>query len=243
MKTLPALALALVLLPGPLLANDEKSQSGLRDPRIQTIRYDPDHVAVLRGTLGYQFMLEFDPSEKIQTVSIGDSLAWQVTPNRGANVLFLKPMSRSSTNLTVLTDLRRYAFELAVAPKSAAEPVLYIARISYPPPAVAIPIGAPPRDVPPSVVNSAYRMTGSTSERPLHIFDDGHMTYFEWAPDAGLPAIFALSAEGQESLVNFMVRNPYVVVDQVSPGFVLRDGKEVVKVVNEGIGPVARGLR
>lgn len=214
---------------------------GTEDSRIQTIQYDINQVVLLRGTLGYQFMLEFDPAEKIETVSIGDSLGWQVTPNRKANVLFVKPVSRSTTNLTVLTDMRRYSFELRVAPPNDDAPVLYVARMVYPPPAQAVAVESPKPDPPPVAANSAYIMTGSQKERPLRIFDDGHMTYFEWTSDDPLPAIFAVSDEGTESLVNYVIRGPYVVVDQISPGFALRDGKNVIKIVNHGkIPAVAR---
>jgi type IV secretion system protein VirB9 len=178
-------------------------------------------------------MIEFDPGEKIQTASIGDSLGWQVTPNRQANVLFLKPMSPSNTNLTVLTDQRRYAFELQVTQREAHEPVLYIARMVYPAPQKAISV-LPQPETPPKVANNAYAMSGSKAEQPLRIFDDGHMTYFEWAPDAALPAIFALSGDGSESLVNCIIRGPYVVVDQLARGFVLRNGKDVAKIANHG---------
>lgn len=209
---------------------------GTLDPRIQTIPYDPDQVVLLSGTMGYQFMLEFDPGEKIETVSIGDALAWQVTPNRKADVLFVKPVLRSTTNLTVLTDMRRYAFELKVAPSHASTPVLYIARILYPQPAKAmvVPPSPPPPDPAPVIANYYYTMTGSTAERPAHIFDDGHKTYFQWAAGGALPAIFAVSDDGAESLVNYVLRGPYVVVDQVAPGFVLRDGKEITRIVNHG---------
>lgn len=217
----------------------ELPQPGAVDARIQTIPYDPNQVVLLRGTLGYQVMLEFDPSEKIETVSIGDALGWQVTPNRRADVLFLKPLSRSVTNLTVLTNLRRYAFELRVVPKSANEPVLYVARMTYPPPAQAIPVPPEP-EAPPVVANNAYSMSGATTDRPVKIFDDGHKTYFQWRPDQALPAIFAVSKEGAESLVNYVIRGAYVVVDQVAAAFVLRDGKEVTKVINNGPVGAAR---
>ena len=211
---------------------------GTLDPRIQTIPYNPDQVALLRGTLGYQFMLEFDPAEKIETVSIGDALGWQVTPNRKSNVLFLKPVSRSATNLTVLTNLRRYAFELQVVPENADVPILYIARMVYPQPAqIAAASPQPAPDQPPRVANSAYSMTGSKRERPDRIFDDGRMTYFEWPATDALPAIFAVSDDGSESLVNYFIRGPYVVVDQIARAFVLRDGKETIKVINGGPVP------
>jgi len=239
MKRLAAV-LAVMVLAGLRPAQAlELPQPGAVDARIQTIPYDPNQVVLLRGTLGYQFMLEFDPSEKIETVSIGDALGWQVTPNRRADVLFLKPLAHSVTNLTVLTNLRRYAFELRVVPQSAQEPLLYIARMTYAPPAQAIPIQPEPA-VPPTAANSAYSMSGATTDRPAKIFDDGHMTYFQWRADQALPAIFAVSKEGAESLVNYVIRGDYVVVDQLAAGFVLRDGKEVTKVVNNGLAGGAR---
>ena len=58
-------------------------------------------------------LIEFGASERIENIAIGDSLSWQVTPNKKADLLFLKPIDRSpSTNMTVVTNLRRYNFEL-----------------------------------------------------------------------------------------------------------------------------------
>ncbi len=207
---------------------------GQLDARIQTIAYDPDQVVLLRGTLGYQFMLEFASDERIETVSIGNSVDWQVTPNRKADVLFIKPIGHSGrTNLTVLTDQRRYAFELRQDDPKVGVPVLFIARMVYPQPAQAVQEKLPPpSDAPPVVVNNAYTITGSQAERPIRVFDDGHMTYFEWAKNGALPAIFAVAADGSESLVNYVVRGPYVVVEQVASRFMLRDGKEVAMVDN-----------
>ena len=115
------------------------------------------------------------------------------------------------------------------------EPLLYIARMVYPQPVQASVVETPPPpDPPPVVVNYYYTMTGSKENRPQHIFDDGHKTYFQWTSDGALPAIFAVSDDGGESLVNFVLHGPYVVVDQLAPGFVLRNGKEVITVTNRG---------
>jgi type IV secretion system protein VirB9 len=228
-KLFPVAMLLALLLPA---AAEQLPEREIADPRIQSIPYDPNHVTLLRGTLGYQFMLQFDQGEKIETVSIGDSQAWQVTPNRKANVLFLKPVLRSATNLTVLTDQRRYAFELQVAPQKSDFPILYIAQMVYPAPAQAIAM-EPPKESEPVAANSDYRMSGPEGQRPLRIFDDGRMTYFEWAAGTPLPAIFAVTSGG-ESLVNYVIRGRYVVVDEVAPAFVLRNGKDVVQVTNQG---------
>ena len=243
MRALVFAALMAVTVPAAGLAA-ENPHPGALDPRIQTIDYDPDQVVLLHGALGYQFMLEFAPGERIETVSIGDAMGWQVTPNRRANVLFIKPIDKSSTtNLTVLTDSRRYAFELRVAPPDSVAPALYIARMVYPQPALAVAEDSPPPvpEAPPVIANASYAVRGAEGIKPAQIFDDGHMTYFEWRPDVSTPAIFAVSADGSESLVNYVVRGPYVVVDQISARFELRDGKQVATVVNQALPQLARG--
>jgi len=241
MRAAALIILALLLAPAAAAARDNP-RPGLLDPRIQTIEYDPNQVVVLRGTLGYQFMLEFDAGERIETVSIGDALGWQVTPNRKANVLFIKPVDRQAvTNLTVLTDQRRYVFELTVAPRGGAAPVLFVARMVYPQPAVAAveTTAALEPETPPVVANSAYAIAGAAENRPIRVFDDGRQTYFEWAPDSAIPAIFGIAADGAEGLVNYAVRGPYVVVQQLASRFILRNGKQVATVTNLGYAPLA----
>ena len=235
--------LILALLSAPAISSaGEAPRPGYVDPRVQTVRYDAEQVVLLRGVLGYQMMLEFAPDERLESVSIGDSLGWQVTPNRRANVLFLKPIDRTSTNMNVVTSLRRYAFDLRVAGKSAATSGLpYVVRFRYPAPAVAIQELAPP-DPPPEIVNSAYSIAGASETAPAQVFDDGRRTYFAWPPQAATPAIFAVTADGTEGLVNSGVRGGYTVVDQLAGRFVLRNGKQVTTVVNQAY-PASGRLR
>jgi type IV secretion system protein VirB9 len=216
-----------------VLATDAKAQTDTPPyPRIQVVDYSPDTVVPIRGELGYQLMLEFGPEERIENVSIGDSLAWQVTPNRRANILFLKPVDGAATNMTVVTDLRRYVFDLEVLPKGSRR-APYSLRFAYPEPGVAIPVEvpvAPPE--PPRVANAAYVIEGSRESAPVRVFDDGRMTYFEYPADGAMPAIFAVASDGSESIVNFVVRGPYVVVDQLAARFALRNGARVATVTN-----------
>lgn len=203
------------------------------DPRIQSVEYDPDRVVPVRGVLGFQLMLEFAADERIENVSIGDSLGWQVTPNRRANVLFLKPIDGTATNMTVLTDTRRYVFDLSVAPTASRYLAPYTIRFSYPQVAVAFPVVAEPEpEKPPTVANDAYTVTGSRENAPTRVFDDGRMTYFEWPAEGPVPAIFAVGADGSESVVNYGVRGAYVVVDQLAGRFALRNGAQVAMVTN-----------
>ncbi len=201
------------------------------DPRIRTLPYDPDKVHRLVGVMGFQTMLEFAPDERIENVSIGDAMGWQVTPNKRATLLFLKPIDRApATNMTVVTDRRRYVFELAIAQGVAAE-AAYVVRFRYP--AAVVPVEAPPaktRAEPPR--NADYTVKGSAALAPAQVFDDGRATYFAWPRQADLPAIFVIGADGSEGLANAVVKDDYLVVDQLAPRFVLRSDKASATVTN-----------
>jgi type IV secretion system protein VirB9 len=207
---------------------------GAGDPRIFEVMYDPSEVVELKGVLGYQLSLEFDPGERIENVAIGDALGWQVTPNRKANLLFLKPMAqRPDTNMTVVTNLRRYTFSLNVRARAPAKQIPYTVRFLYPPAMVAV-VEPPVPPPPPVDRNHAYSYQGSTKALPTRMFDDGQSTYFAFAEGEDLPAIYAVEADGGEAVVNSHMRDGLIVVDRVSPGFVLRRGSEVTKVFNDG---------
>jgi type IV secretion system protein VirB9 len=224
-------AFAQVAAPRPL--------SGPVDPRIRTITYDPGAVITLRGYLGYQMMITFDPDERIENVSIGDSLAWQVTPNRRATLLFLKPIeANASTNMTVVTTLRRYTFQLRAGEASGPNDpsIVYELRFAYldkPPPAA--PKAAPKEEtIPASELNFSYTVKGSKGMTPTRVFDDGRFTYFEFPPGLDSPAVFVIGPTGQEELVNNQVRGRYNVIDVVAKQFVLRYGKGKTNVTNDG---------
>lgn len=212
----------------------QSPRPGATDPRIRTVMYDPDQVVSLRAFFGYQMMLEFGPGERIENVSIGDALSWQVTPNRKANLLFLKPIEAAApTNMTVVTDQRRYSFEMvarkAAGPRQA--DMAYVVRFLYPPETVAVGVEPPP-PLPPERRNIAYTYTGSRASLPSLVFDDGRFTYFQWAEGVSTPALFLLAADGSESIVNYSVRDGFQVVEQLAPRFQLRNGKDVTTVIN-----------
>ncbi len=207
---------------------------GAGDPRIHEVLYDPTQVVELHGVLGYQLSLEFDPAERIENVAIGDALGWQVTPNRKANLLFLKPMAqRPDTNMTVITNLRRYEFQLSVRKTAPAKAIPYSVRFTYPEPVLAR-VVPPPPPPPPEDKNHAYSFQGSTKVLPTRMFDDGTATYFAFAEGADLPAIYAIEPDGGEAVVNSHMRDGYIVVDRTAPQFVLRRGAEVTRVFNDG---------
>src|SRR5262249_54892711 len=152
----------------------------------------------LRGHLGYQMMIEFDPSERIENVSIGDSTVWQVTPNRKATLLFLKPVDRNAaTNMTVVTNAHRYAFQLTASEARGPDDPNIIFDVRSVSPAQApqlFPRPPPPEPAPvmPTLdaLNFAYDTSGSKRIAPMRVFDDGQQTYFQFPAQMETPAIF-----------------------------------------------------
>ncbi len=248
--TLPALILGLAIAgmaPGPAGAAIVP-EPGPGDPRIRVVHYDPNEVVELRAAIGYQMTIEFGPGERIENVSIGDGLGWQVTPNHKANLLFLKPLDVNSvTDMTVITNLRRYVFDLGARrpAKHGDRGLIFRLRFEFPEPFVAVaePRPAPP-PAPPRDVNHAYHFEGSAVNLPARVFDDGRATYFVFPAAADMPAIFAVDPDRKEAVVNTATRDGYLVVDRLAGAFVLRRGAEVTRVVNDGyIAPGAAAAK
>lgn len=224
---------ALIVLALALTAA-ERPRPVPQDAHIQRAFYDENQVYRLQGAPGWQITIEFAQDERIENVSIGDSLAWQVTPNKRAKTLFLKPLKRdAATNMTVLTDRRRYAFDLITGPRRAATP--WVLRFDYPR-AVVVTLDQP---LPPPApkLNFAYKNAGDAAVLPSRVWDDGRLTYFEFAAATSIPAIFAGGPGRDESLVNSAVRGRAVVVQQLGGRFTLRSGKLVGTVSAEGFAP------
>src|SRR5688572_24217852 len=83
-RLLAAALLASTLISAPALAED---------PRLVERLYSEDEVVRIEGRANVQATIRFAADEHIENVAIGDSNAWQVTPNRRANLLFIKPLS------------------------------------------------------------------------------------------------------------------------------------------------------
>jgi type IV secretion system protein VirB9 len=212
---------------------------GAGDPHIHVVDYDPAQVVLLQGTLGYQTLIEFSPDEHIENVAVGDATSWQITPNRKADLLFVKPMNDAPvTNMTVVTNLRHYLFELHVAPRGGEKDAVYTLRFQYQETAMAIAAAPPPAQPapppPPQVVNQAYSYDGSPKVLPVRVFDDGHATYFQFPEGEEYPAIFSLDADKHEVVVNSYMRGGFLAVDRVARGFVLRQGRDATNIYNDG---------
>lgn len=248
---LAGLATALALSAAPAHADDS---------RLAERVYSDSEVVRIDGKLGVQATITFRDNEHIENVAVGNSSAWQITPNKRANVLFVKPLAaRAQTNMTVITDRHRYYFDLVASPSN--KPV-YVLSFTYPDDekraegegqsapaplteAEQLALGGasalPPVD--PAELNFAWERKGAGKLMPSRIYDDGNATYLSWSAGTALPAILVRNARGEEGPVNFAVRGDVIVIDDVPDVIVLRSGKASAMLENRAAPRAPAGSR
>jgi type IV secretion system protein VirB9 len=223
---------------------------GVVDGRIRAAPYDSEQVYRVRGFVGYQIDFEFEAGETFVGLGAGDidGLSYFGQDNH----LFLKPKAaKVATNLTVLTNRRRYQIDYSAAPQrpsSDDQDVIFAVRFVYP---SAVPTAA---DQAAKRIDTAlgdasgkrpqnidYWYCGSPTLQPISASDDGVHTRLRFAANADLPAVFVRNADGSESLLNFSMDAGDLIVHRVAHQFILRRGKLTGCIVNQGFS--GSGLR
>jgi len=209
-------------------------QGTVLDARVQMLTYNENQVYKITAYYGYQTDIELATSEEIRTVAAGDTVGWQIVS--AGQHLFIKPMAAGArTNLSVVTSKRTYVFDLVSQAVSERRDMAYLVRFKYPQASVLVAShgGSPSGN--PAAFNFAYKIKGDKSIRPSRVFDDGLFTFFQFdnPRNRDLPAIFWVSADGKENLVNYRMDGNYVVVERLGDQFVLRSGDDRVTVANK----------
>ena len=215
---------------------------GSVDARIRTAAYDSNEVYRLRGFVGYQIDLEFEPGETFVGLGSGDleGLAFVGQENH----LFLKPKSaKVATNLTVLTSQRHYQFDYSASSQRPGEDdLIYALRFTYAPSTAKVAADAAVKKLDSQLQGASNNRTrnidywycGERTLRPAAASDDGVHTRLTFAANSDLPAIFVRNEDDTESLLNFSVDAGDVVIHRVAQRFILRRGKLAGCVVNRG---------
>ena len=125
------LLLATLSLWAAPLAGQVQPRPGTGDPRIQTVEYDREQVVQLQGAPGYQLTVEFGPDEQIENVAVGDSAAWQATPNRRGDPFRQADPGGRLHQYDGVTSVRVYLFELVPLFGPSAE-MAFTVRFSHP---------------------------------------------------------------------------------------------------------------
>ena len=238
----------------------ETPRGGRADPRIKTIDYEPQQVVRLVGAFRTATEILFADNETIRHVALGDTTGWDVVAEK--HILFAKPKAvRAPTNLIVTTTgndgaERHYTFELTTrsGPIWADTPdTFFVVRFRYPAQEkaqVVATLSAAETVLQRQVLqfkldrvvlegprNLAYELQGDASIAPSEVTDNGRFTVLRFPGALPVPAIYAVTPDGAESLVPFDVRGEFLVVHQTAAQLRLRRGREVLCVFNAAYRP------
>jgi type IV secretion system protein VirB9 len=209
------------LLAAPLAAQ-LRPTPGDADPRLQTVIYDPDRVVELDVAAGYQLMVSLT-GERIETVAVGDTNGWSVTPSKRGDAVFIKANDDAqTTNLTVVTDARVYAFALARAFGPSGD-LPYIVRFADP--TQDAPIDAAAALQP----QYRYRVSGIRDLRPSEIAVEPGRIALTWPATAPLPAVFRIEGDGVETLVNGEMIDGRFIIDGTPRALVFRLDRQIAR--------------
>jgi type IV secretion system protein VirB9 len=189
---------------------------GAHDARVRVATFVDGEVYQVRTSLTHVTSIEFGPGETIRSIIAGDTEGFLLDGVPGGQAFAIKPVVRGAhTNITVYTNRRSYYFNVT----EASDPTFYVIRFRYPEAddgAASVVAQGP--------ANHTYGVSVQAEITPQEIWDDGTFTYFRFAPNAPVPAIFRWSA-GRERSVNAMAQEDGVIrVSGISARWVLRLG-------------------
>lgn len=259
-------AISMVLSTNLVLALD-LPRGSLFDGRIKDVFYNEHDVVEVKACSGVATQIVFGEDEKVLDIASGYTLGWEFQHRK--NNLYLKPRSikvgqtifkpmsdKWNTNLIVTTNRHIYSFQLILHSKKGNKRFGYDPQIAYRiafkypvDEKIKASLAADKNEIEkrfnekPVPRNWNYAMhigTGSKNIAPAMAFDDGRFTYFQFPNNREIPAIFVVSEDKTETIVNTHVdpKSPDVIaVHRVAPEFVLRLGNAVVGVFNEAYDP------
>ncbi len=136
-RAIPGWCAVLLMLAAPQFVSRATAEvlpaRGIVDSRVRTAPYDSEQVYRVRGFVGYQIDFEFEAGETFVGLGSGDmeGLSYFGQDNH----LFLKPKAaKVATNLTVLTNRRRYQIDYTALPRRPVgdKDVIFAAEVRLP---------------------------------------------------------------------------------------------------------------
>lgn len=200
---------------------------GPNDARVRIATYQEGQVFRLNVSLTHVTTIEFGTGETIRSILAGDTEGFELDGVPGGQAFAIKPLARGvHTNVTVYTNRRSYYFNV----QEVSTPTFYVVQFRYPEdkqrPQNAVAAQAP---------NYNYGASDRTEITPVRVWDDGTFTYFQFARNAPVPAIFRYS-NGRERTINTQATEPGVIrVSGVNAQWVLRLGDVVVCIQSNAL--------
>lgn len=231
----------------------------LKDKRLREVMYSPDQVYQINIVLGVGTRIILAKDEKITSAAPGfgadckeEGMDWCIVADVGANEIYVKAKSRAmgANNLEVTTDKRVYSFDFVLG-KDFKRDLDGMFRVTFKYPeelkkvdkeAVAAAVVQERLEAKNKPRNWNYAkevVAGSDGIEPVIAYDDGRFTYFKFKGNKEMPAVFTVEEGGSEAQTATHVEgdaNDTLVVHRLAKRFVLRLGKQVVGIWNDGFG-------
>jgi P-type conjugative transfer protein TrbG len=231
------------------------------DTRLVTFDYDPDvtYLILTRPKAVTHVMLA--PGEQVLSLVAGDTVNFVFQVSASREHIFIKPKFEGlTTSASLVTSKATYQIIL----RSASETGKWHQRVSWNNPEIvlqdvvsssspgstagpsspttlagsvsdpAVRIGSADTTLVIDKLSFSYLISGDSALRPAQVFDDGIRTYFR-VPSGmqELPALFSLK-EQEASLVNYAVKDGYLIAQGVGGVFLLKLGKQEARVEKDG---------
>lgn len=230
-----------------------------KDARLREVMYSPDQIYRINIILGVGTRILLGKDEKITSAGPGfgadckdPEMSWCIVADVGANEIYVKAKStaKEPNNLELKTDKRVYSFDFVVNPNFKRD-VDGMFRVTFLYPeeakkvdkevaaAAVVQERLEAKNKPRNWNYAKEALPGSDGIDPAMAYDDGRFTYFKFKANREIPEVFTVEADGKEAQVATHIEGDAkdtLVAHRVAKRFVLRLGKQVVGVWNDGFG-------
>lgn len=221
------------------------------DSRLVQFVYQPNNVYTVLTRPESLTDIQLSDDEELVTMAMGDTAQWVVQNMPGH--IFVKPIFPDlSTSATLVTNKRTYQLTLRSSPidgkfyqqVSWHNDQLIAYRAEQAAARVAMVETARKMDeariaatvVTPNVelekLNFNYTVEGNGEFAPTHVFDDGRFTWLRLPDVQEMPAVFLVN-DGDTELLNFTLRDSYLVIHRLVPEILLKLGEQEVTIKRE----------
>lgn len=230
-----------------------------QDPTLATYAYDADYTYPIPMRANQQTHIVLGEDESLVSFTLGDrnKKLWPTLPSVTKRDLFIVPAAGGQrAAATIITSKRRYELQLCsvddgpayqrvswqytdmLADGVGAKPTAFGFEIPAAPGAPGRPETGGSKPASPRIdamnMNTNYRIEGNAEFKPLMVFDDGRMTYYQLPHNAKLSAVFILDKDGQGEMARVIPlgNDMYQIQEVVTYGALLKRGKDEVRIFN-----------
>lgn len=219
------------------------------DTRLIEFVYRPNEMFTILTRPESVTNIQLSDDEELVTLAMGDTAQWVVSNTQGH--IFIKPVFPDLvTSATLVTTKRTYQLTLRSSPIDGKfyqqvtwhNPQLIAYRNEQARSRVAaaeldtkfrearMAATVVSEDVSFEKLNFEYSVSGKADFAPTTVFDDGKFTWLRLGNVQQMPAVFMINEDKDVELLNFTLRDNYIVIHRLVPGVLLKLGDQEVKI-------------